>query len=241
MALMFPRLARNFVKIGGAGGNRSGSWPRAGAQGTRNGPLGALRRGPGGRAFPPSLGQGTERVNPSSSLRKSALVSSEGPQTAHREAVLIKAVLNHPWLIEDQAEVLADLPFTSSALSGLRDAILSAHALDNSLDTESLRTHLNKSSVGKVLSLVERSVSHKCDRFAEPQAGRSEVADGWRHALAMHERHVGLQQSLEAAERAWHDDRSEVSFARICDLKRQLEALSSADVFDAAADAGRTS
>ena len=226
---------------GGAGGNRSGSWPRAGALGTRSGPSGALRRGPGGRAFPPSLGQGTERVNPSSSLRKSALVSSEGPQTAHREAVLIKAVLNHPWLIEDQAEVLADLPFTSSALSGLRDAILSAHALDNSLDTESLRTHLNKSSVGKVLSLVERSVSHKCDRFAEPQAGRSEVADGWRHALAMHERHVGLQQSLEAAERAWHDDRSEVSFARICDLKRQLEALSSADVFDAAADADRTS
>ncbi len=200
---------------------------------------GGARRGGMGRPFPPALGQGMEHVNPSSSLRKSALVAGEGAFPPHRESTLIKAVLNHPWLIDEQAEALADLPLSSTALSRLRDAILSAHATNNSLDTETLRTQLNKTSVGKVLSLVERSVSHKCDRFAEPQAGRTEVEDGWRHALAMHERHVGLQRSLEAAERAWHEDRSEVAFARICDLKRQLESLSGADVMDV--DPGATS
>jgi DNA primase len=146
----------------------------------------------------------------------------------------MKAVLNHPWLIEEQAETLAALPLTSTALSRLRDAILSAHAINNSLDTETLRTHLNKSGAGKVLSLVGRAVSHKSDRFAEPQAGRTEVEDGWRHALAMHERHVGLKRSLEAAEQSWHEDRSEASFARICDLKRQLETLSGSEPFDTA-------
>lgn len=153
----------------------------------------------------------------------------------------MKVLLNHPWLIEEEAEAIADVPFTATALSRLRDAILSAHALNNSLDTETLRTHLNKSSFGKVLTLVERAVSHKCDRFAEPEAGRTEVEDGWRHALAMHDRHVGLQRSLEAAEQAWHEDRSEASFARICDLKRQLELLSSSDSFDSAAELGHTS
>src|SRR5690606_4051164 len=117
----------------------------------------------------------------------------------------------------------------STALSRLRDAMLSALAADNLLDTESLRTHLNKSGVGGVLALVDRAVSHKCDRFAEPGAGRTEVEDGWRHALALHERHVGLKRSLEAAEQAWHEDGSEASFARICDLKRQLELISGPD------------
>jgi DNA primase len=227
---------------GGRWGHGGATWPRgSGGQGARAGGAAAGgRRGAPGRNFAPGLGQSPEHVNPSSSLRKSALVSGESSLPPQREALLIKVMLNHPWLIDDQAESIAALPFTSTALSGLRDAILSAHALDNSLDTETLRTHLNKSSVGKTLTLVERAVSHKCDRFAEPDAGRTEVEDGWRHALAMHERHVGLQRSLEAAEQAWHEDRSEVSFARICDLKRQLELLSGADSFDTAAVFGPT-
>jgi DNA primase len=230
------------------GGGASSSWSRPGASkgafggGSR---FGAGRpggqRGLAGRGFPPSLGQASEHVNPSSSLRKSSLVAAEGSLPPLREAVLLKVLLNHPWLIDEQAETIADLPFTSTALSRLRDAILSAHAVNISLDTETLRTHLNKSSVGKILTLVERAVSHKCDRFAEPGAERTEVEDGWRHALAMHDRHVGLQRSLEAAEQAWHEDRSEASFARICDLKHQLELLIGQDTFDTAAEFGHIS
>lgn len=218
-----------------------GGWQRAaGGQNTRFGANPGVRRGLPQKKFPPSLGHGSEHVNASSSLRKSSLVAAETSLPPQREALLIKVILNHPWLIDEQAEAIAELPFTSGALSRLRDAILSAHALDNSLDTETLRTHLNKSSDGKTLTLVERAVSHKCDRFAEPDAGRTEVEDGWRHALAMHERHVGLQRSLEAAEQAWLEDRSEVSFARICDLKQQLELLSSTN-FDIAAEIGHSS
>lgn len=229
---------------GGRGGYRSGaSWSRpAGFAGGRPG-VGAVpgRRGPAGRGFPPTLGSAIERVNASSSLRKSALVAGESGVPPYREALLLKVLLNHPWLVEEQAEAIAELPFTSTALSRLRDEILSAFATDYSLDTETLRTHLNKSSIGKVLTLVERAVSHKSDRFAEPDAGRTEVEDGWRHALAMHDRHVRLQRSLEAAEQAWHEDRSEASFARICDLKRQLEIVGSADVYEGAAGSGYTS
>jgi DNA primase len=155
-----------------------------------------------------------------------------------REALLLRAVVNHPWLIDEHAETIATLPFTSAALSKLRDAVLSAQALDNSLDTATLHSHLSKSGAGKVLDLVERARSHKCDRFAEPETDRTEVEDGWRHALELHERHVGVKRSLEAAEQAWHEDRSEEAYARICELKRQLERLSAVDTFDKAADAG---
>lgn len=233
---------------GGWGGQRTQSH---GPQ-PRSRPLSefAKRRFPAGAPFLPNSGRGrpnptlgyqNQRVNPSSALRKSTLVAAGGGLPPYREAVLIKAMLNHPWLIEEHAEAIAEVPFTSPALSGLRDAVLSAHALDNSLDTATLRTHLNKSSVGKALTLVERAVSHKSDRFAEPHAERTEVEDGWRHALAMHERHVGLKRSLEAAEQAWHEDGSEASFARICDLKRQLEIASAMNVDDMSAGRGYAS
>jgi DNA primase len=152
-----------------------------------------------------------------------------------REALLIRALLNHPWLIEEYAETISGLVFTTSALSRLRDAILSAQALDNSLDRDALHSHLSKSGAGKVLTLVERASTHKCDKFAEPQAGRTEVEDGWRHALGLHERHVGLRRSLEAAEQAWHEDRSEEAYARICELQHDLERLVGAETFDNAA------
>jgi DNA primase len=216
--------------------------PGGGSFANRQGGAPGQRSGYPARRLPPGLGQrGTEPVNASSALRKSPLVASEGGLPPYREALLLKTVVNHPWLVDEHAEALATLPLTSTALSRLRDDILSAHALDNSLDTGTLRTHLNKSAAGKALTLVERAVSHKCDRFAEPDAGRTEVEDGWRHALAMHDRHVGLSRSLEAAEQAWHEDRSEASFARICDLKRQLDLLSGAETFDALAQVGHTS
>src|SRR5262249_25418704 len=122
----------------------------------------------------------------------------------------------------------------STALSRLRDAMLSAQAGEKSLDRETLRSHLSKSAVGKALGLVERAVSHKCDRFAEPEALRTEVEDGWRHALAMHERQLGLKRALAAAEQAWHEDRNEAAYVRICELQGQLDQLIGADTSDGA-------
>lgn len=144
----------------------------------------------------------------------------------------MRTLLNHPWLLEEYAEDVAALPLTSTALSRLRDAMLSAQAVENSLDRETLRSHLSKSTIGKALGVVERAVSHKCDRFAEPEATRTEVEDGWRHALAMHERQLGLKRALEAAEQAWHEDRSEEAYARICELQGQLDHIIGADTSD---------
>lgn len=159
------------------------------------------------------------------SLQKHVAASPELSQRAEltpaREALLIKTVLNHPWLIEEHSEQIASLTFTSSVVSRLRDAILTLHALDNSLDREALRSQLSNSGLDIVVDMVERSVTHRSDRFAEPNAPQAEVEDGWRHTLALHEWH-GLQESLEAAVLAWHRDGSEDALARICEIKGLL-------------------
>ncbi len=156
-------------------------------------------------------------------------LSGRADPLPQREALLLNAVLNHPWLIEDHAEAIAAIEFTSTALSRLREAILSAQASDNSLDSQGLQSHLSKLGVGKIVDLVQRSMTHKCDRFAEPKAERAEVESGWRHALALHDRQLGLRRSLEAAERAWHEERSEEAFARICELQGLLGQFAEPD------------
>ena len=142
-----------------------------------------------------------------------------------REALIVGTVLNHPWLIEVQSEEIAALTLCSAPAARLRDAILAAHAVENALDSAALRSQLNASGLGRVIDLVERSITHRSDRFAEPDAPRAEVEVGWRHTLVQHERQVGLQKSLEAALLAYHQDGSEDAFARICEIKGLLDRL----------------
>ncbi len=166
----------------------------------------------------------------SASLLQSGIVSDQMSALPMREALLLQAIVHHPWLIDDYAEGIADLALVSTPLARLRDAILSLHAADNSLDSARLTSQLEKVGQGRVLDLLRRAITHKCDRFAQADAPNAEVDAGWRHALALHDRQVGLKRALEAAERSWHDDGSEEALARICDIQRQLQVLELAGI-----------
>jgi DNA primase len=167
--------------------------------------------------------------------RKPAGASQELSQRSElapaREALLIKTLLNHTWLIDEHAEEIAAVILSSPPVARLRDAILMTHALENALDSTGLRSQLRTSGLGKVVDLVERSITHRSDRFAEPNAPRAEVEVGWRHALALHERQVGLQKSLDAAVQAYHRDGSEDALARICEIQGLLARSSQSPPF----------
>ncbi len=182
------------------------------------------------RLFGDRLGRPPRRPEPpqTPSPALAALTHAVPP----REALIIKAILNHPWLIDEHAEALADLPFSSHALSALRDEILNVHAVHNSLDSATLRSQLSKTGVSKVVDLVERTITHRSDRFAEPEASAAEVETGWRHVLALHQRQDGLERSLKAAEEAWVRDCTPEAEARLLDLKRQLALLGSMEHAD---------
>ena len=211
----------------GFGRRQPQGWSGGGTRGAA--PQQGFVRGRGTGGYP---GSGRSRFHelpihsqPSSSLLNSAIVSGDKARPPYREILLLRTLINHPWLAVETAERLAGVTFLSPVLSRLRDAILAAVSLDNSLDSGGLRSHLVRTGFSGVLDLADRSVTHRCDRFAEPDAGHAEVEVGWRHALALHERQVGVKAALESAERAWHEDRSEDAFQRICELQAELERL----------------
>ena len=172
------------------------------------------------------LGQMPHAAAPQRRPTASPELAAQAEHAPPREALILKTMLNHPWLIEAHAEEIAGIAFASAAMARLRDALLSIQALENNLDRARLRSQLSVAGLGKVVNLVERSVTHRSDRFAEPDASETEVDVGWRHALALHERQVGLQKSLEAAVQAYHRDGSEDALARICEIQGLLARAS---------------
>jgi DNA primase len=222
------------------------AWRQSGAGPARPAGHGSQRRtGPGmsrlgaqpGRPGSPRTGKSWNRGQPgfqpapssSDSLRASRLVAAEG-LAPYREALLLKAIINHPWLIDEHAELIAGLTLTSKPLSELRHALLSLHVEHNFLDRSQVQTHLTDQGLAKILALVERAITHKGDKFAEPEADRAAVDTGWRHALSLHEKQVGLRKALESAEQLWLAEGSEEALARICELQELLNRGDGVDV-----------
>ncbi|MGH1417488.1 MAG: DNA primase [Hyphomicrobiaceae bacterium] len=190
-----------------------------GRHNTQSGNAGA-RRGQHNRSYGNQIFAHAEA---SDDLRGSAMVTSTALPS--REALLIRTLLNHPWLIDIYAEDISQLEFSAQPLQTLRDAILSAHACENSLDRMGLRHQLTELRVENFVDLVERASTHRSDRFAEPDAASAEVETGWRHTLALHRQQL-LSQSLRAAEVAFSKDFDEEAYATICQIKAELARLS---------------
>ena len=225
---MRGRLFAAWSQSGGgpARGPQKRPGPSAGRFGSQSGARGSPRPGK-----PWNRGQPGFQAPPSStdSLRASRLVAAEG-QVPYREALLLKAIINHPWLIDEHAELIAGLTLTSKPLSELRHALLSLHVEHNFLDRTQVQTHLTDQGLAKILALVERAITHKGDKFAEPEADRAAVDTGWRHALSLHEKQVGLRKALESAEQHWLAEGSEEALARICELQELLNRGDGVDV-----------
>jgi DNA primase len=138
-------------------------------------------------------------------------------------------LLNHPWLVEEYAEEIAELRFEAIALHRLRDAILHVQILQNPLDKEALHTQLVTMDLSDVVVQVERAITHKSDRNSQPGAPRGDVLKGWRHMLALHRKSSELKRELEAAEQAYTEEQSEQNYLRLCDLRRQLTSADGAE------------
>ncbi len=225
---MRDRLYRAFSDLRGAAQSHAGaSVQRVAAHPAAKGrrPSGAGQaRGPSRR---PDGRQGglSQAPRHSASLRHSALVAGAHGVPPPREMLIVKALLTHPWLIDEHAEDIACIEFASGRLAELRDAILSAHANNISLDTHELHSHVRDAGLSSALDLILNAATHRCDKFAEPDTESIEVETGWRHALRLQKRQSSLRKALDLAEKSWHDDSDEASFIRIRELQRELAAL----------------
>ena len=162
-----------------------------------------------------------------------------GHRTAipRREALILQAALNHPWLLHDRMEELAETEFrhadTKKLKSGAdrhsRPSVRSRGSHEPRPETEAdraeLTAELTRAGFADLLSRIERSITTPSVWGARPEAAPSDVLLTWKQLLALHRQWHSLTRELKDAELALGQDNSEANYTRLIDVKSRLSTL----------------
>jgi DNA primase len=164
---------------------------------------------------------------PAASPRLSASSIVRGYRTAlpPREALILLAVVNHPWLLESQAEELSELEFLHPDADRLRRALLDAGASHAIAAPETLRHALAGGNIENILLRVEAAVTHAADWPVRPDAAAGDVQQWWAQVVTLHRKSRTLNRELKEAERALGDEPTEENLAWLRDVQNRLLAF----------------
>jgi len=161
------------------------------------------------------------------SQRLSASPIVRGSRTAlqPREALILLAIVNHPWLLEGHAEELADIEFLHPDADRLRRELLAAAAGHGASEADVLRQTLQERNLSSMLARVESALTHPADWPAREGAAPDDVRQWWTHVVTLHRKSRTLNRELKEAEHALGEEPSEENLAWLRDVQGQLLAI----------------
>ncbi|TCK28811.1 DNA primase [Ancylobacter aquaticus] len=179
--------------------------------------------GKGGRR--PGTGRPLAGRGASETMRRSALVRGAAAEMPRNEALLLFALINHPWLIDQCAEELCDLHLQNRELAELRRLLLDAHMEGDTEAPERLATRLEGQGLAPLVGRLSRLAVARHDWPAFSDAGRVDVELWWHQRLVLHRRGHALSKDLKEAEKRLAEEPTDMNWARFLDVQRQLAAL----------------
>src|SRR5579872_5610196 len=158
-----------------------------------------------------------------------------GHRTAipRREALILQAALNHPWLLHDRMEELSEAEFRHAETKKLKAALIdvlahrSGHEFSHEEEVERAEViaELTRQGFADLIARIERAITTPSVWGARPQAGQADVLLTWRQLLALHRQWHSLIRELKDAELALGEDNSETNYARLQDVKARLSSI----------------
>jgi DNA primase len=161
-----------------------------------------------------------------SSLLASPIAQLSAPCSAPREALLIRAIARHPWLLDEHLEEIANLHLDDSGCCRIRNAMLAIHQTEETLDNEKLLKHLSREGYGAELERLERVCAHNADPHFASDANKEQVLEGWRHVMMLHGK-AGVPRSLREAESDWLSEQTNENESKLLVIKQQVEIAAS--------------
>jgi DNA primase len=161
---------------------------------------------------------------PSARLSASPIVRGHRTALPPREALILTAVIHHPWLLEHHAEEFSELEFLNPDTDHLRRAVLDA-ATGGGVDAEGLRAAIAARGLTGVLDRVEAAITHTSDWPAQEGASVDDVAQWWTHVVTLHRKQRTLNRELKDAERALGEEPTDANLAWLRDVQGRLSAL----------------
>jgi DNA primase len=190
-------------------GERGGWTPRAG--GSPHGPGSAGRAGP--------------YVVASRQLAASPLHRGFRTAVPLREALILQAALNHPWLLHDHLEELSHLEFRHADAERLKSTLIDVAAHAATLEAASLRQELEARGLGEVVARLSAAITTPSVWGAREGAAPDDVLVTWGQLVGLHRQWHSLLKELKDAEQALGEDASEANYLRLRDVKARLARM----------------
>ena len=211
------RIRALFMPQQGQGFERGRRYEMAGRRGSGGNQRGGWRNGQRPMADP--------FASPSPRIGQSSLVRGHRSSLPPREALILLAVIEHPWLLESHLEEFAEIELIHPDSDQLRRAVLETASGETAIDSETLKRNLSARGADPLIMRVRGAITHTSDWPARAGAGEADVSQWWTHIVTLHRKTRTLNRELKDAERALGDDPSEANFAWIRDVQNRLAAL----------------
>jgi len=198
-------------------------WRRAdrGAKSGRYAPL-PTRRSP--LAMRP-LSPGDHYQVASPQLAASPVHRGHRAAVPRREALILQAAINYPWLLHDHLEELAGLEFRHALTGDLKAALLDIFAHDGPADGEAVMGELTRRGLAEIAARIGKAITTPSVWGARPEAAPDDVLTTWKQLIALHHQQHSLINELRDAEQALGQESSEANYSWLQDVKARLSAL----------------
>ena len=192
-------------------------------------------RNAGGEGWPRDFRPRRQRLAPGDKHTPYVVVSQQlaasplhrGHRTAvpRREALILQAALNYPWLLHDHLEEFASLEFRHADTERLRSALVDIAVHAAAADADVVRAELSARGLTDIMNRVATAITTPSVWGTRPEAAPDDVLVTWQQLVALHRQWHSLIKELRDAEQALGQDASEANFLRLRDVKARLSRM----------------
>ena len=146
-----------------------------------------------------------------------------------REALILQAAINHPWLLDDHLEALEGTEFRHPDAEKVKAALIDIAARHGAAgaasDGEAVRGELNRRGIAELVERIERAITVPSVWGARPDAAPADVVMTWNQLFALHRQWHSLIKELKDAEQALGRDTTEANYTWLQDVKARLSVV----------------
>jgi DNA primase len=210
------------------GRERSGSMRARSGRGGSRAPMRARSQWVGNRAGAaksadrprPRLMPGEPYVAASPHLASSPVHRGHRAAIPRREALILQAVINHPWLLHDHLEELARVELRHFEAAKVKAAVIDIFAHGSASDAEGMIVELSRRGLAEISERIQKVITTPSVWAAKPGSAPDDVLTTWRQLVALH-RQGHLAKELRDAEHALAQESTEANYSRLQDVKAQ--------------------
>jgi len=186
---------------------------------------GGANRSPGFADRAAIVAYGRPYMVASAQLAASPVHRGHRTSIPRREALILQAVLNHPWLLHDHLEEVAQLEFRHADAQRLKGAMVDIHAHDGGVDAAGMKAELAARGLADLLDRVDKAITTSSVWGLQPQAAPEDVLSTWKQLVALHRQWHSLIKELKDAELALGQESTEANYSWLQDVKARLSAV----------------